>query len=147
MRCVKMLLMVLICGMLLSTQTGCLVAAAAGAAAGTVAYVKGDLETTFDHKPDVVMQAVRDASTEMGLTTEYANASSIDGQAKLRSGADKEIFIKIRALGERSSRMSIRVGTFGDESFSQMLLGKIQSHLPATAPPPAAPTAAATAGE
>ena len=130
-------------GVVMTTQTGCLVAAV-GAAAGTVAYVKGDLEATVDAKPDVVIEATRTAAKDLGFAVEYANGSSIDGQAKLRSGADKEIFIKTKAIGDKSSKISIRVGTFGDESTSHLVLDKIKANLPAaTAPTAAAPTAAA----
>lgn len=129
---------VLIGGVVMTSQTGCLVAAAAGAAAGTVAYVSGDLEATLDAKPDAVIEATRLAAKDLGFNVEYANGSSIDGQAKLRTGADKEIFIKTRALGDKSSKINIRVGTFGDETVSQMVLEKIKANLPA-------PAAAATA--
>ena len=124
--------------LMMMTQGGCLLAVAGAAGAGTVAYMKGDLEADLDAVPDAVIDATKRAADELKLTTEYAHGSCLDGRAKLRTAAGKEIFIKVESRGEKFSHLSIRVGTFGDDSLSNHVLAKIRDHLksgvPATAP-------------
>ena len=116
------------------TQGGCLLAAAGAAGAGTVAYMKGDLEADLDAAPDAVIEATKRAAEELKFTTEYAHGSRLDGRAKLRTAAGKEIFIKVESRGQNFSHVSIRVGTFGDDSLSNHVLATIRDNLktPAT---------------
>lgn len=116
------------------TQGGCLLAAAGAAGAGTVAYMKGDLEADLDAAPDTVIEATRRAAEDLKFTTEYAHASRLDGRAKLRTAAGKEIFIKVESRGENFSHLSIRVGTFGDDSLSNHVLAKIRDNLKTASP-------------
>ena len=117
------------------TQGGCLLAAA-GAAGGTVAYMKGDLEADLDAAPDAVIEATKRAAKELKFTTEYAHGSRLDGRAKLRTAAGKEIFIKVESRGQNFSHVSIRVGTFGDDSLSNQVLAEIRDHLKAPSTQP-----------
>lgn len=113
------------------TQGGCLLAAAGAAGAGTVAYMKGDLEADLDAAPDAVIDATKRAAEELKFTTEYAHGSRLDGRAKLRTAAGKEIFIKVESRGEKFSHVSIRVGTFGDDSLSNQVLAEMRDNLKA----------------
>jgi hypothetical protein len=76
-----------------------------------------------------VIAAVKGAAEEMKLRVEYAHGSSIDGRAKLRTAADKEISIKVESRSEKMSHVSIRVGTFGDDSLSNRVLAAIREEL------------------
>ena len=114
---------------LMTTQPGCWLALGAAAGAGTVAYVSGDLEADLDATPDKVIDATRRAAEELKLRIEYAHGSAVDGRAKLRTAANKEIFIKLESHAQDTSHISIRVGTFGDESLSNQLLAEIREQL------------------
>lgn len=114
------------CGL---SMTGCLaVAGAAGTGVG-VAYTMGDLEVTFDHAPPVVEAAGKGALEDLGITVISSASTSVDGEVVGRTAQDKKITIKIKALGENSSKSSIRVGTFGDEAVSMSIYEKMKARL------------------
>jgi hypothetical protein len=115
--------------LLMTTQPGCLLAAGAAAGAGTVAYVSGDLEADLDATPDQVIDATRRAAEALKLRTEYAHGSAVDGRAKLRTAANKEISVKVESRSRQTSHISIRVGTFGDDSLSNQVLAEIRNQL------------------
>lgn len=129
MRIVRDLIGILFLALLTVTQPGCWLALGAAAGAGTAAYVSGDLEADLDATPDQVIEATKKAAEELKLQVEYAHGSGVDGRAKLRTAADKEIFVKVESRSERMSHISIRVGTFGDDSLSNQVLAKIREHL------------------
>ncbi|MCL4209766.1 MAG: DUF3568 family protein [Phycisphaerales bacterium] len=116
-------------GASVTTLGGCLaVAAAAGTGVG-VAYVMGDLEVTFDAAPPAVAEAGKGALEELGVTVISSASTSVDGEVVGRTAQDKKITIKIKALGENSSKSSIRVGTFGDEAVSMSVYEKMKARL------------------
>jgi hypothetical protein len=111
------------------TQSGCLIAAAAGAAAGTVAYVKGDLEGYLDGNPEKVAEATKLAMADLKFHSVHGAGSGVDGRVDGRTAADKEVSVKIKSVGANQSRVWIRVGTFGDEAISRELLEKMKDRL------------------
>ena len=111
------------------TQPGCWLAVGAAAGAGTVAYVSGDLEADLDATPEKVIEATKQAAEALKFAVDYANGSAVDGRAKLRSAAGKEITIKVESRSKETSHISIRVGTFGDESLSNRVLAEIREQL------------------
>ena len=114
---------------MVTTQAGCLlVAAGAGSAAG-VAYVRGDTETVVDGDTKAVTAASEAAAKQMDLTVISSNASSLDGKVVARNAGDTRVIVVVRAEGERSSRVSIRVGNFGDDVMQATLLEKIKANL------------------
>jgi hypothetical protein len=115
--------------LLIITQPGCWLAVGAAAGAGTVAYVSGDVEADLDATPDQVIEATKKAAGDLKLQTEYAHASAVDGRAELRSAADKKISIRVESRSPKTSHISIRVGTFGDDSLSNQVLTTIRDHL------------------
>ena len=60
-----------------------------------------------------------------------------------RDADDKRVTIKLKAQNEQMTEISIRIGTFGDETKSQMIYDRIRQNLKAAAPP--VPPAAAPA--
>lgn len=126
---VRVLAMLALGGFLVTMQSGCLVAAAAGGAAGTVAYLSGDLEANLDAPVSRVFEASKQAMRDM----DYVVVNTVNGSDKsevvARTRDDNKVQIVIQPLTEKSSKISIRVGTFGDETLSTKILEKIRSHL------------------
>jgi hypothetical protein len=112
-----------------ASQSGCLLAAAAGAAAGTVAYVSGDLESILEAPPEKVIHASKTTMNDMKFTIVSAQASATDGELIARTATDNRIKIQVRSASANTSKISIRVGTFGDESLSTQILAKIRENL------------------
>ena len=46
-----------------------------------------------------------------------------------RMATDKKVTVTVKSEGEKTSRISIRIGTFGDKDLSQQILNKIKSNL------------------
>jgi hypothetical protein len=125
----KRLVTFALCGLMLVGLTGCLVAAAA-AGAGGVAYIKGDLEANVGASPEEVEQATQAAFKEMGITLTESESTAVDASMKGKSSGDT-IRVKAKTGEHGGSEVSVRVGTFGDESRSRAIFETIEKHLPA----------------
>jgi hypothetical protein len=132
MKVVTTLILIVLCIGLLATQTGCIIAAAAGAGAG-VAYVRGDTETVLPGHPKDVTAASEAAAKQMSLTVTSSNASGLDGRVAARTASDTPVVVTVKAEGPDASRVSIRVGRFGDDVMQNTLLAKIRENLKASA--------------
>jgi hypothetical protein len=108
---------------------GCLaVAAAAGAGAG-VAYAKGDLEATLDGTPPEIVSAAEAALEDMEIAVTAARSTALDGEVRGETARDKDVSISVAKRSDATSRLSIRVGTFGDESMSRAIYDRIRARL------------------
>ena len=126
-------ILIALCIALLATQTGCLLfAAGAGAGAG-VAYVRGDTETVLTGTPKQVTAAGEAAAKEMQLALISSDVTGLDGKVVARTAGDTPVVVTVRAQGPASSRVSIRVGRFGDDAMQATMLEKIRQNLTATA--------------
>lgn len=108
--------------------SGCIIAAAAAGAAG-VLYAKGDLEAELAAPPQEVADAAESALFHMGIEVDSSEANDLDGRIVAHNASGDEILIKLEAEGTNSTRISIRVGTFGDESQSHRVLRAIEDEL------------------
>ncbi|MGD9691225.1 MAG: DUF3568 family protein [Phycisphaerales bacterium] len=123
--------LVLSAGLALTTLplAGCLaVAAAAGAGVG-VAYVNGAVETTLDANLERASKATERALDDLKITLISGQESGVDAHYKARTADDTSVTIKLQAETDKTSSISIRVGTFGDKNLSLQILDKIKSKL------------------
>jgi hypothetical protein len=112
----------------LAALPGCLVgAAAAGVAAA--AYVNGDLEAHLDGTPERIVQASEAALKDMAVRVVSSDASGVDGKVVGRTALDKKVEITVRRETDTTSKISIRIDTFGDEELSRQILDKIRTKL------------------
>jgi len=114
---------------ILVSQSGCLVAAAAGAAGGTVAYMKGDVEAVVEGNVEQTFNATKAAMDELKMPLMATWASAMEGHVEARVGTDNKATVNINGQSEKLSKVSIRVGTFGDQGLSQAILEKIKANL------------------
>lgn len=114
-------------------MTGCLAVAAAGAAGTGVAYARGDLEVTVDATPQQVVAAADRAFAELNLAPVSSAASSLDGTAIARTADDEKITVKVKTLTKETSKLSVRVGTFGDDAVAERVIESIRANLSAGA--------------
>jgi hypothetical protein len=133
---IQSICLVLILAGLTVNSAGCLVVAAGAGAAGTVAYMRGDLETEEPYRLDVVYAATREATKQLELSvlegkTEKDALSAI---IVARDAADKRVTIHLKVRTEQTTGISIRIGTFGDQTKSQMIYNRIKENLRAMAP-------------
>lgn len=114
----------------LMTNSGCLpllVGAAAGA--GGVAYVRGTLVKNVDNPVAQVHKAAAGACKSLKISVQYDDLNEHSARIKGTLDDGKKVDINVAALTERSSKIQIRVGLFGDETKSQMILNVIQKKL------------------
>ena len=123
----KWIVAVLAIGVMIS-QVGCLVLAAAGAGAGTVAYTRGDLETTSSKSVAEVYKVIEASCKDMDFEIYKQEQKAFSGLIVANSDFGKVAFT-IKGKSPTKTDLSIRVGTFGDKDASQLILNKIKPQL------------------
>ena len=109
-------------------STGCVVVAA-GAGAGAVAYVRGDLDSTVNADYEKVVVAAREAVEELEFAKVSDNKDALKAVLVSRTAQDKKVEITLQSAGKKITNVKIRVGVFGDEQLSIAILDKIKSNL------------------
>ena len=107
---------------------GCVVAAVGAGAAGTVAYIKGDLETVEAKDLDTVYRATEKAMDELELNITQKTKDAMSAKIIARDSQDKKIRIKLGATPEGTTKLSIRVGMFGSETKSRLIYEQIKKN-------------------
>jgi hypothetical protein len=108
--------------------SGCVVAAV-GAGAGTVAYLRGDLESTEAKDLDTVYAATKKAVEQLELNVSKDVKDALSAQIVARDARDKKITLNLKATTEGTTKISIRVGTFGSETKSMLIYDQIKKNL------------------
>lgn len=112
-------------------SSGCallVVGAAAGAGAGTYAYVDGELKENESVSYDAAYNATMAAAKDMGYAVIDNQKGSVTAKVTVRTTDDKKILITLNKQSPAITEIRIRVGTFGDESLSRQVLARIKSH-------------------
>src|SRR5688572_26222993 len=79
------------------THVGCLLAAAAGGAAGAVAYVKGDLEGVVDAGVEQSVAATKAAFAELGMPVMSSYSTGYEGQVQARVGTENKAIVELKS--------------------------------------------------
>ena len=108
---------------------GCVAVAVGVGAAGTVAYIRGDLEAVESENIEAVYEATQNALEELQLKVTKKAKDAMTATIIVRDAEDKKITIKLNATAENTTKLSIRVGMFGDERKSRMIYQKIRDNL------------------
>ncbi|MBL7153277.1 MAG: DUF3568 family protein [Phycisphaerae bacterium] len=109
--------------------SGCVLAAVGAGAAGTVAYVKGDLEVIEAKKLEVVHEATVKALKDLELSIIQDTKDKMAATVVARDSQDKKVTVKLTAVTDESTEISVRFGTFGNEAKSTMVYNKIKENL------------------
>ena len=110
-------------------NSGCFLILGAAAGAGGLAYIKGILEKNFDYPIKKMDKASVEGLKDLGFFVTQDELNLHSATIKAEDDEGKSITVEIEALTEKSSKLKIRVGVFGDESKSQMILNAIQARL------------------
>lgn len=127
MRKQKIAMTLLMLAMLLPAA-GCFLAVAAGGAAGTVAYVKGDFEAVEEGTVAEIYDAAVKALEDLKIAVISKQQDALVAQVEGRNAEDKKVSVKIEAQDEGLCKLSIRIGTFGDQTQSRMIYEKIKEY-------------------
>jgi hypothetical protein len=107
---------------------GC-IAVAAGAGAGVVAYVRGDLQTSVPSEYPKVVEAARRALKDLEFVLVSDNKDALKAVLVARTALDKKVEVTLTNSGKKLTDIKIRVGIFGDEQLSLSILEKLKSGL------------------
>lgn len=109
-------------------QSGCVVAAV-GAGAGAVAYIRGDLEATLESSLNAAAKATDRAIGQLEFAKVSDRKDALTANYVARTAQDKKIEIILTKVGDKVTKVRIRVGVFGDEAVSLAILEKIKAGL------------------
>ena len=112
-----------------TSLSGCLAVAAGAGAAGAV-YVMGSLDSSLPGTPEKVVDATETALKDTDIHVVSKDATGIDGDVVGRTALDTKIHVTVKKQDDKTSKISIRVGTFGDRELSQQIYDKIKAKLP-----------------
>ena len=128
----KSILAILSAVLVLALTSGCVVVAVgavAGAGAATYAYVNGEVQSTLSATLDntwvATQAAVKDLQFKLGKTSKDA----LNAHLECTTADGKSITIKLKRVSDTLTEVDIRVGKFGDQKVSDMILDKIKAHL------------------
>ncbi|MGD0885014.1 MAG: DUF3568 family protein [Thermodesulfovibrionales bacterium] len=128
------LLSMLLSFVLLAVQlSGCVALVAGGAAgAGTVVYVKGQLNEDLNAPVSKVYDASLAALKELELPIIEDNHDSLSAKIKSKFADGDDVWIQIESVTAESSKITLRVGIMGDENKSRKISNAIHKHLQGT---------------
>ena len=110
--------------------SGCVAALVGGAAAGagTVAYVRGELKSSEKVTLDVAYTAALEAMKDLQMTLEMQKKDAHSRTVKAHMAETTTIHNSVSKTGPAETRIRIRVGTFGDQTWSRSILDQMRKH-------------------
>jgi hypothetical protein len=111
---------------------GCAVVVVGGAAAagvGAYAYVNGECKATKSATLDRTWNATLAAMKALEFPVTSQAKDALEAELTARNASDKKITVKLKKLSDSVTEIRIRVGTFGDEALSRVILDKINEQL------------------
>lgn len=114
----------------ISIHSGCavvLLGTGAAAGAGTVAYVRGELRTTQEVALEQARAAAHQALADLKLAVTHESADALSAAITARNAEDKRIRIVLKRQTDALTKIHIRVGAFGDQAMSQVILDKMKA--------------------
>lgn len=110
-------------------NSGCFAVVAAGAGAGAVAYVRGELESPLDANFDRALRASQKTIEQLKFAKVSEKQDALVATLVARNADDKRIEIRVESQGTNRATVKIRVGILGDESLSMTILDKVKANL------------------
>lgn len=127
MKTIKWICLLLLCVILLQ---GCVAAVVgAGAGAGAVAYIKGELQTTYAAPLSKTWDAAMSALKELEITVVTTQMDATRGTIEASRADGSRVKIDMKATGIDTTSVSIRVGILGDQAASRTINDKIAANL------------------
>jgi hypothetical protein len=121
--------LMLAAALLAASLTGCVAVVAGAAGAGTVAWVRGELEATLDVSYEKAATAANLAIKQLQFAKISEKKDALTAILIARTAEDRKVEIKVIKVGDQSAKVQIRVGVFGDEALSLTILDKIKTNL------------------
>jgi hypothetical protein len=117
---------------LLLVGSGCVATAVgvgAGAGVGTYMYIKGELRATYNVPLEQIWPKTLAAMRDLKLTIDRKQMDALGGTIDARRADGTPVKVKLKPEGDRSTTISVRVGTFGSKEKSKRIHRAIQKQL------------------
>jgi hypothetical protein len=124
MRVIKGMMLALL-SMSFMVQGCALLLVGAGAGAGTYAYVKGELQTTYGASVDRTWNATLSALKDLNMRVEWTKKDVLEGNIEATKPDGTKVKIDLIKAGPDTTTVKIRIGVFGDEEASRLIHRKI----------------------
>ncbi|MBI3876628.1 MAG: DUF3568 family protein, partial [Verrucomicrobia bacterium] len=98
-----------------------------GAGAAGIAYTNGELKSNEPVSMEKAWAATEKAVEALEFKPVSKKKDALAAKYEVVGAADKRVVISLKNVGEKVTEVRIRIGTFGDESFSRTILSKIQA--------------------
>lgn len=126
----KNLLLIILLGIIVSSSSGCAaLLVGGGAGAGTIAYLKGDLRSLEEASLERVWEAAQKAIQELEFVVTSKQKDIFSAKFTAHGAQDKKVTVDLKKISDNLTEIKIRVGIFGDESLSRLLLERVRKHL------------------
>lgn len=109
--------------------SGCWAAVGAGAGASTVAYIDGSVKDNLDATVEVAHAAVLKAMDNLKFKTTSDSMDATQAEVIARDSKDEKIKINLERITDATTKVSVRVGIFGDQAVSVDILEQIKKSL------------------
>ncbi len=96
---------------------------------GTYAYVTGELSSVEQASVDKVWSATQSAVKDLQFTVKEQSKDALQGRLDAEQADKTDITIKVERESETLTKVRIRVGVFGDEATSRIIMDKIKSKM------------------
>ena len=109
---------------------GCVAAVVgAGAGAGTYAYMRGEYQTTYSYPLEKTYSATLAALKDLQMPVVSSVKDLTDGTIESKKGDGSDVKILLKTEGELVTSIRVRVGIFGNEAVSKLIVDKISGRL------------------
>ena len=115
-------------GLVLS-QSGCLLAVAAAGTGAGVMYVKGKTTDMVDADPRAVADATVQAMKDLDIAVVSHDATGVDATVVGRTARDTRIQVTAKVETDKTTKIFVRAGVFGDDALQSRLIDKIRDNL------------------
>lgn len=111
----------------LSGCAAALIGGGAVAGVGVVAFRNGALQTMEDVEYGKAWQAAKTAMGDLEYTILSEKKDALEGKLVAQTGDGTKVKVDVRKMNEKTVKFTIRVGTFGDEVKSRLILKAIEA--------------------
>lgn len=89
----------------------------------------GSLDSVENAPLDRTYVAAQAALKDLEFSTTTATKDALEGRVEAETSSEKSVTIKLKRVTDTATEVKIRVGTFGDQKVSLLLLEKLRTHL------------------
>lgn len=120
---------VMVCSLCAAGCVPLMVGAAGVGAAGTYAYVKGQMEVSYAADYERTWAATLDTLKALEVSVQNANRDAFGGEVRAKRADGTAVTIKVAPVTSDVTSVKIRVGTFGNRSISNRISTEIENRL------------------